>query len=144
MMTWPDGARRLIGDDGIVVHIEPTLWQVPSDTIAYIDRLVPADRIIRMPARTPDQIPQPPEPQAPAAPATTGGVWSRGQLIGLILSLIAGVMMLCLGALFVVAANQETPDSPDKIGWGPAIFSAVCTGILFLPAILILVKRRRR
>ena len=142
MMAWPDGARRLIGEDAVVVHIEPTMWELPPQAIAQIDASVPPGQVIRLPARSPEQIPQP--KPAPPTPGTPGrGVWSRWELAGLIISLLAGVLMACLAGLLVVAGSQDT-GSPEDIGWGPAVVTGVCTGILFLPALAITVRRMRR
>ncbi|MGW5670737.1 M16 family metallopeptidase [Micromonospora sp. NPDC003776] len=59
LFVWPDGARRLIGEDGMVVHIEPNLFE-PLPDLAVVDRAVPADRHVAMPARHSDAIPPPP------------------------------------------------------------------------------------
>lgn len=59
LLLWPDGARRLIGHDSIVVHVEPNLFE-PVPDLAVVDRAVPADRHVTMPARPDDAIPPPP------------------------------------------------------------------------------------
>ncbi|WP_460369330.1 hypothetical protein, partial [Actinocorallia lasiicapitis] len=73
LSAWPDGTRRLIGRDGIVVHVDPAHWRDPGALIAEIDAAVPADRVIRLPAKTVAPQNQPPaEPldlTIPAAPA---------------------------------------------------------------------------
>ncbi|GAA3206601.1 insulinase family protein [Dactylosporangium siamense] len=63
--AWPDGARQLIGLDGITVRIEPTLFAAPPDTAARIDAAVDPALVVRMPARTPDAIPRPYTPAQP-------------------------------------------------------------------------------
>jgi zinc protease len=142
MMSWADGARRLVGDDAISVHIEPTMWELPPQMIAQIDASVPPDRVINFPARSPDNIPQPKAPEA--KPGNTGrGVWSGWELTGLIISLIASVLMLCLSGLLALVASEDT-GSPDDIGWGASIVTAVCMGVFLLPAIAIVIRRRRR
>ncbi|MQY16326.1 hypothetical protein SRB5_65240 [Streptomyces sp. RB5] len=55
----PDGARRVTGRDGIVVAVEPTLFGVPPDGIAAIDRLAPPGTLVWEPPRSPEDIPQP-------------------------------------------------------------------------------------
>ena len=72
---WPDGARTLIGCDGFVVHIEPTLHEdLDLETIARVDAAVASRNHLPRPARPPEQIPQPPPPQAsPSGPTHRRG-----------------------------------------------------------------------
>ncbi|MET7418673.1 insulinase family protein [Dactylosporangium sp. NPDC005555] len=73
--AWPDGARQLIGLDGIAVLVEPALFAAPADTTARIDRSVHPSIILPMPARRPDDIPRPsPAPTTGAFPSSTGPV----------------------------------------------------------------------
>jgi zinc protease len=58
MLTWPDGARQLIGEDGMVVRIEPTLYKIDSARLARIDAAVDPARVVPFPARDPDSIPK--------------------------------------------------------------------------------------
>lgn len=141
VMAWPDGARRLIGEDGIVVHIEPTMWTLPADAIARIDASVPRDRVIQLPARGPDQIPMP-QPK-PGGGTSARGVWSGWELAGLIGSLVVGVLVLCLAGLLAIPTSDEN-GSADDIGWGPPVGAVVCAVTFFVPAVVILVRRRRR
>ncbi|MFF5231821.1 insulinase family protein [Dactylosporangium sp. NPDC000521] len=79
--AWPDGARQLIGLDGIAVLVEPALFAAPADTAARIDRSVHPSIILPMPARDPDDIPRPSPaaatgpfpPSTGTFPAPTGG-----------------------------------------------------------------------
>jgi hypothetical protein len=73
MLAWPDGGRLLIGADGISVRVEPTLYPADGKPDG-IDERVPADIRIDMPARDPDQVPQP----KPASPARR---WSARSLL---------------------------------------------------------------
>jgi zinc protease len=57
MLAWPDGARRLIGRDGFVVTVEPTLWTDGSSLPSRLDAGVPADRVVPMPERSAADIP---------------------------------------------------------------------------------------
>lgn len=59
LFRWPDGRRALVGPDGYLVDVEPTLYGVGEDRIAAIDAAVPADRHIPMPARADADIPRP-------------------------------------------------------------------------------------
>ncbi|MFS8478173.1 MAG: insulinase family protein [Micromonosporaceae bacterium] len=145
MLAWPDGARRLIGNDAFIVHIEPTLWKLPAGALAPVDAAVPADRVAVMPARTPDDIPTPSprSRQAGGGPVGRRG-WSPGQLVGLIASFVVATMLLCLAGAFTLTAATEDPSAADAIGWGWAVGTYACTGAALAPAILLLARRRRR
>ena len=60
LLAWPDGGRHLIGDDAIVVRVEPTLYRDGDALTPDIDARVPAANRIEMPAREPARIPHPP------------------------------------------------------------------------------------
>ncbi|GAA4922791.1 M16 family metallopeptidase [Actinoplanes utahensis] len=114
VLAWPDGARRLIGHDGIQVQVEPTLFAGAGTVVREIDARLPAELRIPMPARDPDTIPAPP----PAAPKPTwrdrarvlGGYASRyAWLAGLtLMTLVCG-----LGALFalilLITGDEDAP-----------------------------------
>jgi predicted Zn-dependent peptidase len=59
-LRWPDGQRTLVGDDGTVLRVEPNLWHRGVQVTASVDRHVPPDRVVPMPARPPEEIPGPP------------------------------------------------------------------------------------
>ncbi|MEV6106816.1 insulinase family protein [Streptomyces sp. NPDC051940] len=59
MAAVPDGARRLTGYDGIALAVEPTLFRMPIELIASIDRMVPPECVVREPPRAAADIPQP-------------------------------------------------------------------------------------
>ncbi|GAA1601474.1 insulinase family protein [Actinoplanes couchii] len=59
VLAWPDGARRLIGHDGIQVHAEPTLFADGPAVTAAIDTAVDPGARVTMPAREPESIPVP-------------------------------------------------------------------------------------
>lgn len=59
LLAWPDGARRLIGEDGITLHLEPNLF-LPTPNLTVADAAVPPERHVVMPARHDEQIPPPP------------------------------------------------------------------------------------
>lgn len=58
LLTWPDGARELIGRDAVTIRIEPTLWRA-KDRTAHLGDKVAADRRVDMPARAGQQVPRP-------------------------------------------------------------------------------------
>ncbi|KAB1942709.1 insulinase family protein [Micromonospora sp. ALFpr18c] len=139
MLTWPDGARQLIGADAIVLHIEPTMLEVPPATIQSIDARVPADRHVTMPARTPDQIPQP-KPIAREAGSARRSWWEIPVMVlsGLGTLLMGGLcLVLTIGTL---AAEESDPD--EAWFWGVIAVGWVLTIILALP--IVLLKRRRQ
>jgi hypothetical protein len=59
MVRWPDGGRVLFGPDSVQVSVEPTLWKLPADVPARIDRAVAADLVATLPERSDDEIPKP-------------------------------------------------------------------------------------
>lgn len=64
-LRWPDGARRLIGSDGIALHIEPTLFNVTPEWMTAMDGRIGDEKVLHMPARDADDIPQPSQPAKP-------------------------------------------------------------------------------
>ena len=143
MMAWPDGARRLIGEDGIVVHIEPTLWDLPGGAIGHIDASVPVDRVIVLPPRDPREIPQASPSATPATGQRPRGVWSKGELAILIGSIIAASAIACFAGLLTIAATQDS-GQPDDLGWGVPVGAWGCVGLFLVPLIVMLINRRRR
>ncbi len=59
MLAWADGARRLVGHDGIIVHIEPTMYEDGRAAISAIDAGMAPRSVVWLPARDPGQIPRP-------------------------------------------------------------------------------------
>jgi hypothetical protein len=57
MLAWPDGGRQLIGDDAISIRLEPTVYQ--GATAEPVDAAIPAQLRVDLPARDPQDIPQP-------------------------------------------------------------------------------------
>jgi len=66
MVTRPDGARYLIGRDGMPLDVEPTLLERGSAAVAALDRHIPTDLVVALPARPRAEIPVPPPPAPPA------------------------------------------------------------------------------
>ncbi|MFY1636267.1 M16 family metallopeptidase [Solwaraspora sp. WMMB335] len=58
LLAWPDGGRQLVGDDGISIRVEPTLYQ--GLTTQPVDEAVPPQVRVDLPARDPQEVPQPP------------------------------------------------------------------------------------
>ena len=74
-LAWPDGARQLIGQDGMVVRVEPTMYAGIPAAVPWLDARIPHGLRVDMPARDPSRIPTP----EPAAPARAG--WSMSRAI---------------------------------------------------------------
>lgn len=137
MLTWPDGARQLIGADAITLHIEPTMLELSPGTMAAIDAGVPADRHVAMPARTPDQIPQP-RPLAREAGTAGRSWWEK------LVMVLSGLGTLVMGGftLLLTFATLSDDTEPDEAWfWGVIAVGWVLTVILALP--IVLLKRRR-
>lgn len=145
ILAWPDGGRRLIGYDAISVHIEPTLFDLHPGAIHLIDQQVPADRRLPMPARPPEQIPQPyaaanrrqsPQPSAPVKRA-----WWEVPLMALsaLATLGLGGISLLLTLSMFIAGEA---DGDEGLLWGVTVACWLLTVILALP--IVLLRRRRR
>ncbi|WP_433793379.1 insulinase family protein [Actinoplanes sp. CA-252034] len=59
LLAWPDGGRRLIGEDAVTVRVEPTLYRGADRVVREVDARVPERLRIEMPPRDRDDIPQP-------------------------------------------------------------------------------------
>jgi predicted Zn-dependent peptidase len=151
MLMRPDGARTLIGRDGVSFTIEPTLFALPDGMIDIIDQHVPPERVVRLPARSPDQIPMPPpDPAAPSgdgerSEAEPGAVEAAAQptaavsrrlgpaaRAGVILAIVVLGLLDAFLLLLLLAAFFPDP-SIDRNGleiaqWFFAVLTAVCTG----------------
>jgi predicted Zn-dependent peptidase len=104
MTARPDGARSLTGLDGFAVTVEPTLFRgVTPERIAALDAAVPPAAVVRMPARGPEQIPQP-RKRTSAAQRSGGGrstwAWSLALCV-------AGTVAAVWGLLCAVAVADE-------------------------------------
>lgn len=78
MLAWPDGGRVLCGLDGLMVRVEPNVWNAGPQAVADIDRHVPAEAVVSLPARPDDHVPPRTgtavaEPDAPAGGAARPG-----------------------------------------------------------------------
>jgi hypothetical protein len=118
MQCWPDGARRLIGPEGVSVSIEPNLYDVSAETIAGIDELVPDELKVWQPARSADRIPQ--RPAAPAAPSpTVRTVLATRTLMQKAMLVVVGALALfCL--LVALASTLDmllSPEDSSPSGW---------------------------
>jgi hypothetical protein len=58
LLKWADGGRQLIGRDGVIIRIEPTLWRLQNHG-AQLEEKVRADRSVIMPYRPSETVPRP-------------------------------------------------------------------------------------
>ncbi|QKW35760.1 hypothetical protein HUT06_18385 [Actinomadura sp. NAK00032] len=82
VLAWPDGQRVLVGLDGMMVGVEPNLWNAGSDAVADIDRYAPAEAVVPMPERPAERIP-PRIGTAPVAEPDAGGTARAGAVAAL-------------------------------------------------------------
>ncbi|MFI7023762.1 M16 family metallopeptidase [Micromonospora sp. NPDC049900] len=145
MLVWPDGARQLIGHDAIVLHVEPTLYDLRPPGLAVLDTAVPADRQVAMPPRDPQQIPQPgavreyrdrrddvPRPRR-----------ARRETLLLVLGVLAVLGLGGRALLLTVDVVLEPPAEKAGGRWGAVVRGWLLTVILALPIVLLARGRRR-
>ena len=160
-MDWPDGRRVLIGQDGMSVTVEPTLFALATAGRATLDSRVNPDLVIPRPARDPQEIPQPPAPekgakankvkapapplagdwsQPSAAPVARGGLLVWQEILFWVLAVLSGLMLLI--SVMGTADTISNPDDPDN-GWGTTVFLYVFTGLLLWPTVVLFRRRKR-
>lgn len=137
MLSWPDGARRLIGDDGIVLHLEPAMWAAPPAELAVLDTAVEPSRHIPMPPRDPAAIPRPGAGRADAAQAGAGR--HPGEVIAIALLLLVAV---ALGAVSVLQAVTAATTGGRPLDLSLLGGAAAGTALFATPVVLLLRRRR--
>ncbi|MEU8237885.1 insulinase family protein [Actinoplanes missouriensis] len=108
LLTWPDGARRFVGHDGIQVTFEPSMYANGHAVVPALDARVPRELWAAMPARDPRRIPVPnPAAAAPPAEAPAGKTWPVVVLVALspLFLFFAG-----FGLLIGVAATADNDE----------------------------------
>lgn len=58
--VWDDGGRVMIGEDGIRLAIEPTMWRDGGAAVAVLDSAVAPEVVIPFGSRPPESVPKPP------------------------------------------------------------------------------------
>ncbi|MFD0594181.1 hypothetical protein ACFQZ4_18350 [Catellatospora coxensis] len=141
MMSWPDGARRLIGNDGIVLHLEPAMWAMPYQEIGALDAGVGPARHLPQPARDPASIPRP-AAAPPAAAPPADGAGNVGEIIAIVLLglVAAGLGLLTLLGVVVGIASGGA----EALDWAFLGCMAVFTAMFATPVVMLLRRRRRR
>jgi hypothetical protein len=95
LLRFPDGGRVLVGQDGIMVRVEPTLYPVDAAALAGLDAAVPPDRHVPLPPRDPEAIPARPDPLPKAKAAQPAGV-TRGPSTARVVFATAFLGTICL------------------------------------------------
>jgi predicted Zn-dependent peptidase len=150
MQCWPDGARRLIGADGVNISVEPTLFDLSPQVVTGIDHRVDEHVKVWQPARPADRIPQRPVPPAPIAPAVAASptVPVKVTVILWIFGFLFLFMLLVAIGLTVGAANGTSGDDPVLawrhvvISWGLTV--ALGLGVYRIGSGLLALRKRRR
>lgn len=139
---WPDGARRLIGHDGISVHFEPTLYRADPQARAVLDAGVDHLLVVQFPARDAEDIPM---PAPPVAAPVTAPVKKVGVLetIGTVLLGLMTLVMVCVGGLATAGVSADPEINGDAAIWaviGIIWFGALCAMV----PMFFLIRRRVR
>ncbi|MFD3869822.1 M16 family metallopeptidase [Streptomyces sp. NPDC058623] len=135
LYAFPDGGRHLVGADGFTLTVEPTLFGITAAELAHLDAGVPPASVVRMPARTPDRIPQPSTPK-PAGPAPrkawlTAVMWLLG-VPGLLIGASSAIVTLAL-------ISDGTGDSTD---WTVLACIWIVAAVFLIPWGVCLRRRR--
>jgi predicted Zn-dependent peptidase len=148
-LGWPDGGRRLIGDDGLSVPVEPELYGVDPQTLAGIDAAVPPSSVVWLPPRQAR-----PRPAIAAVPrsekgrpgnsrrgATSPAARTRGQTAVMVgFGVIAGLWS-CL-ALLMTVVGADDPQTTTGEWIVISVFSWLVAAALAWPAWRILRRTR--
>ncbi|WP_455352480.1 M16 family metallopeptidase [Streptomyces sp. SYSU K217416] len=138
--AYPDGGRRLTGHDGFSLSVEPTLYRLTPEDVAYLDSCLPAEAVVRMPARDPERIPRPrPKDRSRSGPGPRGaGVpGSAGLWVLTVLSAVVGTFTLILTAAEFDTSLTPTPD------WTVLVLFWFFTACCVVPAVRTWLRRRR-
>ncbi|WP_436530584.1 M16 family metallopeptidase [Actinoplanes sp. HUAS TT8] len=121
MRAWPDGARALLGTDGIGISVEPTLYRGGAEIIGWLDRGVSPAVRVDQPPRDPSRVPTPspavPAPAPARSPRPLATPTKRQQY------LISAMMSAFVAGVFVSLQNQE-PVIAGLIGLTMVLFIA--------------------
>ncbi|WP_433828391.1 M16 family metallopeptidase [Actinoplanes sp. CA-015351] len=109
LLVWPDGARRFIGHDGMVVHFEPSLFPNGHAVVPAIDARVPRSLWAAMPARDPERIPKPRPADVPPAGSSGGG----GKAWPIVVLVALAPVLLFFGGLGLIMGAYAFEDDID-------------------------------
>lgn len=142
----PDGARILTGYDGMRIAIEPNLYQGLDRTVVErdIDPHVPPERVVRMPARREEDIPQRPPGIAAGDAVPAPAPEARGALrTALGIALVVTGVAATLGMIVVVAALRSLVTGNPGMSIGLfAVLAAVEAVLVLVTATVARVRER--
>jgi zinc protease len=136
MLCWPDGARRLIGNDAISVHLEPTLHRGLADVMPLLDACLAPELRVEMPARDPQRIPRPGKAPKPSRPRGARPWWrvTRSR---------ARYLIWVVVAAFVAVLAQSRRDD-GRSSTNPVVLFVVVVAILAVAGTIGGFRKRRR
>ncbi|MFI5494072.1 M16 family metallopeptidase [Actinoplanes sp. NPDC051859] len=130
--AWPDGARRYVGNDGIIVTVEPTLYRDGDHAVSRLDaHCPPALRVDEAP-REPDEIPRP-DPRAAASRRPTPRASREGtsnRTMSVIVAVLLGTALL-RGLVVVRRQFVEDGTTAGLIGLATVIVLIGGAGLLW-------------
>nr|WSX50230.1 insulinase family protein [Streptomyces sp. NBC_00974] len=136
LRTFPDGARQLIGEDGISITVEPTLYKISPSELAVVEASVPPSAVVAMEPRAPSAIPQAAKPgltatwRDPRSGLVTAAIWGLG-----VLTVVLAVLTCVLA--FHATGRSVAPDDQ-------ALRPAKITGFLTMACVGTVVTQLRR
>lgn len=108
VLRWPDGGRVLVGDDGVRVRVEPSLWEGGTALVEHVDAVFPAGVVVPMAPRPPGALPRPTSsvpgaPDVPSGPVTP--FLQEHRWLALLLMLLGAAALLVLLGMLLSAAG---------------------------------------
>lgn len=126
LLVWPDGGRELVGRDGTVLALEPTLYEgLVAPMLAGVDAAVGPQRILPQPARAPAEIPRP--PAKVATPTSPARGLKRAYLTIIGIASIFGVF----GTMPIIWPESDSSNSAGDL-LDAIVLWLICLGILSL------------
>lgn len=123
LRTFPDGARHLVGKDGISFTVEPALYKIGRSDLAVVDASVPPSAVVTMGPRDASLIPRPTKPNLTES-------W-RDPRSGLVTAAICGLGVLSVAMAVVtwLLAFRATDRSiaPGDQDWRAVKVTALLT-----------------
>ena len=131
MLCWPDGGRRLIGNDGISVSVEPNLFYLPPEALGAVDQLVPLERKVFLPPRDPEDIPVAGEHVALA----TGRPKKPAGALHIVAMLLCAVGATLVGGFAALLAWALRSSPGDQELWIMVVILGVFAALLAWPIV---------
>ncbi|MFC7535335.1 M16 family metallopeptidase [Actinoplanes sp. GCM10030250] len=131
VLTWPDGARRFVGHDGIQVSFEPTLFANGHALVPALDARVRPELRTPMPPRDAERIPvpRPPDQQAQgygenaAKEEESEGGGTAGAVVLLVLLSPILVFTALLTVIMLLSAVVDSEDTGGEVILGLSFLS---------------------